>query len=84
MKRCADCGQEFIPSAAHHRLCWGCWRAARPVQHPAATPMELDAELIGDLIQLAHPDRHPPERAVLANRTTATLLELRERARSAA
>jgi hypothetical protein len=32
-----------------------------------------------DLIQLTHPDRHPPERGALANRVTAHLVSLRER-----
>jgi hypothetical protein len=31
-----------------------------------------------DLIQLCHPDRHPPERAAMANRVTATLIHLKE------
>jgi len=33
---------------------------------------------------LAHPDRHPVERAPIANRATAALLELLERERRAA
>jgi len=44
----------------------------------------LDAGLLRDLIQLAHPDRHPVERAPIANRATAALLELLERERRAA
>jgi hypothetical protein len=31
-----------------------------------------------DLIQLCHPDRHPPERGALATRVTAALIGLKE------
>jgi hypothetical protein len=37
----------------------------------------LTDDLIASAIQLAHPDRHPPERAALANAVTAQLLALR-------
>lgn len=40
--------------------------------------------LLGDLIALAHPDRHPPERAALAHRATVALLALRSETRQAA
>jgi hypothetical protein len=44
---------------------------------------KIPPELLNDAVQLTHPDRRPPERAELANRVTAELLRLRERARSA-
>jgi hypothetical protein len=34
---------------------------------------------VRELILLAHPDRHPPERAALANKVTARLNALMER-----
>jgi hypothetical protein len=37
----------------------------------------LSIELLEDAIALAHPDRHPAERAARANRVTAQLLALR-------
>ena len=40
-------------------------------------PGPLDRDLLTLLVELAHPDRHPPERAEKANRATAALLELR-------
>jgi hypothetical protein len=51
------------------------YRAGRPAAgtQPAA---RLDAELLRGLVQLCHPDRHPPERAELASRSTATLLNM--------
>lgn len=36
----------------------------------------LDPDQLRSLIQLCHPDRHPPERAALANQVTAQLLNL--------
>ncbi len=42
--------------------------------YPAPTP--LDTGTLRDLVQLCHPDRHPPERAALANQVTAHLLNL--------
>ena len=38
----------------------------------------LPPGLLGDLIRLCHPDRHPPERSELANRVTARLLEMKD------
>jgi hypothetical protein len=37
---------------------------------------ELTAELLADVLQLTHPDRHPPERQELATRVTQELLLL--------
>jgi hypothetical protein len=42
---------------------------------------QLSRELIEDAIILTHPDKHPEERAVRANRVTAELLALRQHAR---
>jgi hypothetical protein len=50
---------------------------------PRPTPA-LDAQLLGELIRLVHPDRHPPERYETANRVTATLVSMRDEARAAA
>ena len=38
--------------------------------------IELTSELLADVIKLAHPDCHPPEREELARRTTQALLAL--------
>jgi hypothetical protein len=38
----------------------------------------LDAMLLRQLIMLCHPDRHPPERAGMANAATAALIGLRD------
>ena len=48
------------------------------------TNTKLDADTLRHLIQLCHPDRHPPERAGMANHVTATLLGLLNRERNAA
>ena len=53
---------------SHHR------HAAQP-----ALP-SFSVERLRALVQLTHPDRHPPERAELANRATAHLLDLMGRA----
>lgn len=41
--------------------------------------LALERGLLRDLVALCHPDRHPPERAALATRVTAALLEARGR-----
>src|SRR5258705_2190453 len=38
--------------------------------------VELTSELLGDVLRLAHPDHHPPERRELAHRVTQKLLAL--------
>jgi hypothetical protein len=45
---------------------------------------QFNAAQLRALVTLCHPDRHPPERARLANRATAKLLELPEEEREAA
>ena len=45
---------------------------------------QFNAAQLRALVQLCHPDRHPSERAQLANRATARLLELLEQEREAA
>jgi hypothetical protein len=57
---------------------------ANGLRDGARRTMALDAHLLRDLVQLCHPDRHPVERAAIANRVTARLLELLEREREAA
>jgi len=42
--------------------------------------LKLDCDLLRPLIQLCHPDRHPPERAAVANAVTARLLNLEREA----
>lgn len=49
-----------------------------------APPASLGAALLADLVALAHPDRHPPERAALAHRATVALLALRAETKVAA
>jgi hypothetical protein len=41
----------------------------------------VDEDVLLDAVALCHPDRHPPERFEQANRVTAGLLDLLERAR---
>ena len=38
---------------------------------------ELTSDLLADVLNLTHPDHHPPERRDLAQRTTARLIELK-------
>jgi hypothetical protein len=78
------------------RLCWDCWRARanRDAYRQgwedglraglaAAAPSLLEPGLVRDLIQLAHPDRHPTERFALANRVTAQLTHMLDERRAA-
>ena len=96
---CRDCGVTYEARGAWQVRCAPCWRARRDREHrkalagawdagwaagySAAPTSALGTNLLRDLVLLAHPDRHPPERAALANRATAALLDLlaRERAR---
>ncbi len=52
-------------------------RTARPANNVQVGAWDKDT--LRELIQLTHPDRHPPERAHLANRVTARLNVLMER-----
>jgi hypothetical protein len=70
MTTCHCCGSTFEPQKPHHRLCWPCWRRAIPV----------DVDLVRTAVVLTHPDRHPLERADVANRVTAELLGALQRA----
>jgi hypothetical protein len=93
---CRSCGDLFESDRRYHRYCWPCyWELrdagtwddepahGRPPPRPSSTPppLELDPRLLRDAIALTHPDRHPPERAKVANAVTAALLELLETAR---
>jgi hypothetical protein len=49
-----------------------------------ASHTTLNGGLLRELVALCHPDRHPPERAVVANRVTAALLEMIDRERKVA
>jgi hypothetical protein len=42
----------------------------------------IDLAMIGELVRLTHPDRHPPERRDAANRVTALLMEMRDELRA--
>jgi hypothetical protein len=99
-RNCRRCGDRFETDRAHHRLCWACywelrdgdasWRKpppgweSPPRREPARAVSALDARLLQDAISLTHPDRHPPERARIANAVTAALLELLNAAKRAA
>ena len=77
------------------RLCWKCWRARADRDAYSqgwrdgfragrdTSPPMLDLRLVRDLILLAHPDRHPPERFSLANQATARLLGMLDERRAA-
>lgn len=99
-RTCRSCGRSFETDREHHRLCWPCywqlrdagdananagWRKPPPSWDtpPRPTPA-IDERLLRDAIALCHPDRHPPERARIANAVTAALLELLNAARRAA
>lgn len=99
MKPCTDCRTKFQPRGQWQTRCWPCWREHRDNElrqdgyhagyddgyRDALTATDaLDGPLVADLIQLAHPDRHPAERGELANRATARLLPLRSQVRAAA
>jgi len=84
---CSGCAQPFEPARSFHRLCWACWgeqdradspRTRRPA--PRVTSI-LDARVIRAALALTHPDRHPPERAEQATRTTQELTIALARAR---
>ena len=90
MTVCIDCGDTFAARGTWQTRCWRCWREQKDNERYTeawergyraglqAAPAGLDPGLVGDLIQLCHPDRHPVERAGLANRATAALLAVRE------
>jgi hypothetical protein len=77
------------------KRCLGCWRERQDDKdyaeakgwdagfkagfQSASRVLDDLRPVMADAIQLCHPDRHPPERAQLANGTTAKLLELRRR-----
>lgn len=96
-RTCVDCRQPFSARGVWQERCWACWRADRDAKArdtaygegyrdglAATTAPALDAPLLADLVALAHPDRHPPERAALAHRATVALLALRSETRTAA
>jgi hypothetical protein len=89
-RKCVECGTPF--EGQHwQRLCWGCWRAEKDQEaqenaydqgfrdglREGSKHSGIDRELLAAAIQLAHPDRHPPERYDLATKTTSALLDLR-------
>ena len=96
---CADCGTRFRAPNSRQRRCRRCFRALKERHQAEARQDAYDAawdsgyrsgrlsvlteELLHDLIQLCHPDRHSG-RVDLATRVTQKLLELREHIRRAA
>jgi len=89
-RACIDCGDTFTARGHWQTRCWACWREQRETDRYTAgyadgyaagrldAPAGLDPGLVGDLIQLCHPDRHPAERGSLAHRATVQLLAVRE------
>jgi hypothetical protein len=98
IRTCADCGTRFRVPNPGQRRCRRCFRALKERDEAEARQDAYDAawdsgyssgrlsalskELLNDLIQLCHPDRHSG-RVDLATRVTQQLLELRERMRRA-
>jgi hypothetical protein len=99
IRTCADCGARFRAPNSSQRRCRPCFRALKECDEAEARQDAYDAawdsgyrsgrlsalnkELLHDLIQLCHPDRHSG-RVDLATRVTRKLLELREHIRRAA
>jgi len=87
-KAYVGCGESFLAERPWHRMCWPCrraredaeTRATRPVTEPREV-LVLDSRSIRAALALTHPDRHPPERAEQATRTTQALAVALERAR---
>lgn len=91
LRKCTQCAGRF-EGEKWQRLCWACWREHKDAEerrseykrgwndgHAAAIRRQpqIEDDVLRDVISLCHPDRHPVERFVLANATTARLLELR-------
>lgn len=55
------------------------YRAGQQAARRASTG--VDIELLGEIIRLTHPDRHPAERNEAANRVTARLIAMRDELR---
>lgn len=87
MSRCWSCwrAQEDRKreAGAYERGYNAGYQAAAASQRSAPGPA-LNAEQLKALVQLCHPDRHPPERARLATAATAALLDLLARQRAIA
>ena len=73
---CPECAAEITNDYKHRRVAalaqLGIDRKVKP-----HGPTYLTLELLQDTLLLVHPDKHPPERAELASRVTAALLELK-------
>ena len=80
MRLCWDCWRsrkdKEVKGAAYDRGYSDGYRAGSGDRARTRLKPALDADQLHDLVQLCHPDRHPPERSTLANRVTARLLEL--------
>jgi tRNA(Ile2) C34 agmatinyltransferase TiaS len=77
--RCWTCWRSYKESQEREGLDAAYNDGYRDGYRDGRRALVLSADLVRDLVQLCHPDRHPPERAELANRTTAALLDLRDR-----
>jgi len=71
------------PTAAAYERGYAAGYATAVRERPTNGNAELNADQLRALVSLCHPDRHPPERARLANAATAKLLELLEHRRAA-
>ena len=99
IRTCVDCGARFRAPNSSQRRCRRCFGALKERDEAEGRQDAYDAawdsgyrsgrlsalnmELLHDLIQLCHPDRHRG-RVDLATRVTQKLLELREHIRRAA
>jgi hypothetical protein len=63
--------------AERERAWWDGYRAGVQAAARVVPTVGLDRELLDQAVRLCHPDRHPVERAAIANQVTAQLLELR-------
>ena len=80
MRRCWNCWRDQKDREAHDEAWSEGFDEGYAAGRRSSSPPSLEGGLLGDLIALCHPDRHPVERFDLANAVTARLLELRERA----
>jgi hypothetical protein len=67
----------YGPAQRQMRQILGDFGVVVPGSVARSKPGELTRELLDDAVRLTHPDRHTPERLVLATRVTAALTALR-------
>lgn len=94
-KKCGVCNEWFEAKGSYQRKCLDCWKREKNEEVRRAgyqagwnegfrvgsksKKNQLDEEFLMDLLRLCHPDRHPVERASLANRVSAQINFLREK-----